>query len=54
MRITNLIDGEVKAQEGELKLTGARVQEIAANIKKTDAVIDKMVEEGKVVYVNIC
>ena len=53
MRINKLIDGEVKAQEGELKLTGARVQEIAANIKKTDAVIDKMVEEGKVDGANV-
>jgi hypothetical protein len=52
-RINELLDGELKAQEGELKLTGARVQEIAANIKKSDAVIEKMVQEGKVDEANV-
>ena len=53
VRINKLLDGEIKAQEGELKLTGARVQEIAANIKKSDAVIEKMVQEGKVDEANV-
>ena len=53
VRINKLLDGEIKAQEGELKLTGARVQEIASNIKKTDAVIAKMIQEGKVDEANI-
>lgn len=53
VRINKLLDGEIKAQEGELKLTGARVQEIAANIKKSDAVIAKMVQEGKVDEANV-
>lgn len=52
-RINKLLDGEMKAQEGELKLTGARVQEIASNIKKTDAVIAKMIQEGKVDEANV-
>jgi hypothetical protein len=53
VRINKLLDGEIKAQEGELKLTGARVQEIAANIKKSDAVIAKMVQEGKLDEANV-
>jgi acylphosphatase len=52
-RINDLLEGEIKAQEGELKLTGARVQEIASNIKKTDAVIEKMVGEGLLDKANI-
>lgn len=52
-RINKLLEGEIKAQEGELQLTGARVKEIASNIKKSDAVIEKMVGEGKLDEANI-
>ena len=52
-RINDLLEGEIKAQEGELKLTGARVQEIAANIRKSDATIVKMEGEGLVDAENI-
>ena len=52
-RINDLLEGEIKLQKGELQLTGARVQEIAANIKKSDAVIEKMVQEGKVDEANV-
>ena len=52
-RINELLEGEIKAQEGELQLTGAQVQEIASNIKKTDAVIAKMSKEGQLDDANI-
>ena len=52
-RINELLEGEIKLQEGELQLTGARVEEIASNIKKTDAVIAKMVTEGQLDEANI-
>lgn len=53
MRINKLIDGEVAQQGAELQLTGARVEEIASNIKKTDAVIAKMAKEGQLDDANI-
>ena len=53
MRINELIEGEVAQQGAELQLTGARVEEIASNIKKTDAVIAKMVTEGQLDEANI-
>ena len=52
-RINELLEGEIKLQEGELELTGARVEEIASNIKKTDAVIAKMAKEGQLDDANI-
>ena len=52
-RINELLEGEIKLQEGELELTGARVEEIASNIKKTDAVIAKMAQEGQLDEANI-
>mgnify|MGYP007059390349 CR=1 FL=1 len=53
MRINELIEGEVAQQGAELQLTGARVEEIASNIKKTDAVIAKMAKEGQLDDANI-
>jgi hypothetical protein len=53
MRINELIEGEVAQQGAELELTGARVEEIASNIKKTDAVIAKMAKEGQLDDANI-
>ena len=53
MRINELIDGEVAQQGAELELTGARVEEIASNIKKTDAVIAKMADEGLLDKANV-
>jgi len=52
-RINKLIDGEVAQQGADLTLTGARVQEIASNIKKTDATIAKMASEELVDAANI-
>ena len=53
MRINELIEGEVAQQGAELQLTGARVEEIASNIKKADAVIAKMAKEGQLDDANI-
>ena len=52
-RINDLLEGEIAQQGAELQLTGARVQEIAANIRKSDATIVKMEGEGLVDAENI-
>ena len=52
-RINELLAGELQAQVDASTLTGARVQEIASNIKKTDATIAKMAQEGLVDAANI-
>lgn len=52
-RINELLAGELQAQVDASTLTGARVQEIASNIKKTDATIAKMAQEGLVDEANI-
>ena len=52
-RINELLEGELQAQVDASTLTGARVQEIASNIKKTDAVIAKMAKEGQLDDANI-
>tara|TARA_A100000172_G_scaffold29771_1_gene17727 strand:- start:5058 stop:7037 length:1980 start_codon:yes stop_codon:yes gene_type:complete len=52
-RINELLAGELQAQVDASTLTGARVQEIASNIKKTDATIVKMAQEGLVDKANI-